>query len=603
MRYDDFAIAIAYLSIPVQILFCVYRYPRLASMPVGTMALVVLFILFILLCGLGHSLRCMDMMDTQAFGVVNTLTAVVSMTTAASFMVLVPDFVGALDHGLKGVDMLDHVTKTKQRKLLVFMAFLCHEIRNPLFAITSAMTFLGDDPLTENQQSALSSILEAANLMLRIVNDVLDISKIESGKLELEKHDFNLRQLLEGVATSTRAQIKQAPAELPIKFNFSIEKEVPTIVSGDSARLLQIAYNLLSNASKFTEKGYVDFSVSVVDYDEAVKNKLIDVGDEESEDDSSDAEDFTMDLLRPEEDCKRPRINYVDSTILRVVVSDTGCGIAAERLHSIFEPFSQSKLSDYRTHGGTGLGLSILSRITKSMGGTIHVESVEGLGSKFSVHVPITIVADPLDILLNNEKFGSPVDSVDAMPFLGSPSLGISHLCLTPELELPRRAATGDQPSSCDREEVAVTKSFSRTAVPKFDFPPTSAVVLVVDDNMTNCKLLGRMLSKFNLEYDTVFNGKEAVDKILESRNVTGDQDAPFYSLILMDMSMPVMGGAEATRILRGEKVTIPIVALTANALVENKEEALKAGATEFVTKPIMRNDLHTLCGRYLLPV
>jgi signal transduction histidine kinase len=202
--------------------------------------LVVLFILFILLCGLGHLLRCMDMEDTQYFIVVNTLTAIASMITALSFMVLVPNFVDNLDHGLKGVEMLDHVTKTKQRKLPVFMAFLCHEIRNPLFAITSAMTFLGDDPLTENQQSALASIHEAANLMLRIVNDVLDISKIESGKLELEKHDFNLRQLLEGVATSTRAQIKQTN-KLPIDFNFSIEKDVPTIVSGDSARLLQIA--------------------------------------------------------------------------------------------------------------------------------------------------------------------------------------------------------------------------------------------------------------------------------------------------------------------------------------------------------------------------
>ena len=532
----------------------------------------------------------MDMTHTHAFVVVNAITAVVSLTTALYLVPLVPNLMHTLDDSLKDLDTLDKTTEAK-RKVLTFMAFLCHEIRNPLFAITSNTTFLGDEPLTRTQESALYSIHQSADLMLRIVNDVLDISKLESGKLELEERDFDLRQLLQGIATSMGTHIRQTHDE-PVDFIFDLAEKVPLVVSGDSVRLMQIAYNLLSNASKFTEKGHIEFSVQVIPYETALKNKLIEVEQEELKDD-----DFNVDLLKStEEDKGSTRSSSPDYIILKIAVSDTGCGISQDRIHRIFEPFSQSKLSDYRKHGGTGLGLSIVACLTKIMGGTIHVDSIEGTGSTFCVYVPV-LVSQNLACILEEDR-SEILTKRTVNPKL--PEL----LPVRPKNHSENKSVKSRVKSRVGLPSVEAdppTKTTARKQAPKLQLTPNSAVVLVVDDNVVNLKLLGRMLTHFNVEYQQARQGQEAVDKIMESRNVTGDEYAPFYRLILMDMSMPVMGGAEAIAILRAKNVNVPIVALTANALTEHKDEALKAGATQFATKPIMRDDLYILCQKFLL--
>ena len=137
----------------------------------------------------------------------------------------------------------------------------------------------------------------------------------------------------------------------------------------------------------------------------------------------------------------------------------------------------------------------------------------------------------------------------------------------------------------------------------KFHLPSNDNVVLVVDDNLLNRKLLGKMLSHFNLEHQFACDGQQAVDAMLQSRNYTGEPNAPLFSLVLMDLSMPVLDGVAAIRILReSHSLDLPILALTANAIETSRQDALKAGATEFLTKPILRDDLHAKCFQYLAP-
>jgi CheY-like chemotaxis protein len=170
-------------------------------------------------------------------------------------------------------------------------------------------------------------------------------------------------------------------------------------------------------------------------------------------------------------------------------------------------------------------------------------------------------------------------------------------------------------PSADDRGE-GVTSAFTpdtlnttykarriqkEATLPSFDFPPGKGVVLVVDDNKVNRKIIGRMLQFYNVEYVEAINGKEAVDIIRTSQNVTGNSNATHFGLILMDLQMPVMDGYEAMETLRCDGVNLPIVALTANALSREKQRAFEAGANEFQTKPILREDVHALCNRFLI--
>ena len=346
----------------------------------------------------------------------------------------------------------------------------------------------------------------------------------------------------------------------------------------------------------------------------------------------------------------------------RLLLRFIGCGIAKDRLGSIFEPFSQSKISDYREHGGTGLGLSIVARLTDSMGGTIHVESEVGQGSTFTCYLPVQVTAHRLsntgqdgeESASSRNLYGGMIcpefpdikQSIDSdsgeetgklISFAGNAPLhkrSSSTNSLSSSIDsssedensleitrgpkvyhfstpLPSRiiSSTISQKSSDTVESIMSSPSSSRgtrrnAPLEKFNIPPGEGVVLIVDDNAVNRKLLGRMLKSFNVEYETAEHGQDAIDVILKrSRNVTGDPSCPHFKLILMDLSMPVLGGIEATRILREvHNVDIPIVALTANALVEHKEEALEAGATLFRTKPILRNDLHPVCRQFLLP-
>ncbi len=645
IRYDDLIITVAYFSIPVQIVVALVRYPRLRMMPWHLFFLTILFALFIFLCGTGHFFHCMGMNSGVVFDALNIATATVSLMTALYLLPLVPHLFDALDKTLAS-------EVQAKRKVLTFMSFLCHEIRNPLFAITSTITFMGDDTsLSEDQKESLACIEQSANLMLRLVNDVLDISKLESGKLRLEQTTFDLIKMLDGAASSVRTDIWQKHGN-SVSFEYLKNKTVPRKAIGDSVRLLQIVFNLLSNSAKFTEEGFVKFSIDIVPICTALdrnwikedttkalmqKKNLEDVDQTGQTEPLSEGsirsnhKDFALGLLEVEEGRRSYESCRFRTVVLKLEVEDSGVGISHERQKHIFEPYSQAKLSDYRKHGGTGLGLSIVTRLVEIMGGSIHVESHLREGSTFTAYLPlkVEICAEENDVETpsnNNQELAlvaiphvvevSTVEQEGIMKNMTSIRLS-NHSrtsCSCDDFQ-SLKPLLSHLSSSSSLDPIGPTNgtAFSPTApetprgspitggVSKFEFEHNEKVVLIVDDNAINRKLLGRMLAHFQLQYFHAENGQEAVDFVKQSRNVTHDPDSPNIGLILMDWSMPVMDGYEATRTIREMKLDVPIVALTACALEEGLQELTKAGSNEIATKPILRDELLRICNRYLM--
>ena len=623
MRIEDMIITLAYFSIPVQIFVSLYRYPRLAVMPAKIVALVVLFALFIFLCGAGHLMRCLNYTETSAFYITNWCTAFISLGTATYLIPLVPNLMSSLDEGLQELRRLNVESEESRHKLVTFMAFLCHEMRNPLFAITSFSAFLEDENMSPNQERALSSIQPATQLMLRLVNDVLDISKLESGRLELEEEEFLLREMLQNVGSSTEMQLRQKPS---VDFKFQLADNVPTVAVGDSARILQVAYNLLSNATKFTEEGSITFKTSLVNYDEALENQWILTNSESGDstnffdgatrlgssatslDTAAHDNDFETHLLSAKEGFSTES----KMAVLKLEVSDTGAGIEQNFLERIFVPYSWSKLTDYREHGGTGLGLAIVSKLSRKMGGTIHVASAEGVGSTFAVYLQLRIPEIRPQYQRYTELWANTLSqgSISTLPEddpLGPETYvqmeeGRSHAldgarlstCVSSETIPPAQIG-------CQVVERVNYHKKRKPSLDLFSFEREAQKVLIVDDNQVNRKLLARMISHFRLEYELAANGQEAVDIIMKSRNVTGNTDDSSFGLIIMDLSMPVLDGCQATRILRERNVDLPILALTACPVDVSKQDALEAGVTEFLLKPILRKDLHRKCKYYLL--
>jgi signal transduction histidine kinase/CheY-like chemotaxis protein len=573
MRHDDLLITLAYFSIPIQILISLYYYPLLNATPIRFLALIVLFALFILLCGVGHLLRALGIHGDE-FELLNGLTAAVSVMTALYLVPMIPNIMYTIKTALDDIILQEELNKN--RKLMAFMGFLCHEIRNPLFAITSSIAFMKEGGSEKDRINYIYAIEQSANLMLRLVNDVLDISKLESGKVELERKNFNVLDLLNGISASIQSQVRHMRGAA-VAFNAKISENVPAVIEADPARILQIVYNLLSNASKFTEQGNIDFTVDLVPYEEAFVDEpsAEEGGRRPSQDDEAD---YSARLLERNGSVSESEYRP-EHHVLKIVVSDTGCGIAPDRIDDIFRPFNQSKVSDYRKHGGTGLGLSIIAQLVKVMTGRIQVDSKEDEGSTFTVYLPVCL---PSALTTSS--------ALDTDSILND---SIKNRRLPPMLTNENRIDRFDDSENSSVDSPPLSRPLMDD-VDDFRHLQTDYKVLVVDDNTVNRKILGRMLSSFHLELEFATNGQEAVD-ILASRSGFG--------LVLMDLDMPVLDGISATRIIRKElRLTeLPVIALTAYAVQTQAKEALDAGVTEFATKPILKEDLRQMCSRYLL--
>jgi PAS domain S-box-containing protein len=491
-----------------------------------------------------------------------------------------------------------------------FLANTSHEMRTPLNGILGMISLALDTDLSEEQQDYLSTAKSSASTLLAVINDVLDLSKIEAGKVQLEHIEFGLRDLLDGIlgmsATAAYEKGLELVCDLPLCS--------PEVVTGDPTRLRQVIVNLMGNAIKFTSAGEVVLHV---------ETEVIDAG----------------------------------KAVLHFTVSDTGIGIAKENQQKIFEEFTQADGSATRKFGGTGLGLTISSRLVRLMGGTIWVESELGQGSKF--HFTTTVGVQHEDCVpppAQGEFAGRAAlvveDNAATCHVLGDMlrTWGIHTLFAAPGERVPQALKRAEQAgervdviladwsrrSACEHKASAQKNSHfadpqliimsrgsrrmaaagasmvlakpiraselkgavsnalaARTACGSHrlqpatahlqieDHVPQTARILVVEDNHVNRKLLVGLLEKRGYRPTVATNGFEALDAW---------QREPF-DLILMDMQMPGMDGFQATAAIREqEKYSgrhVQIIAVTAHAMEGDRERCLAAGVDLYLTKPI----------------
>ena len=357
-----------------------------------------------------------------------------------------------------------------------FVANMSHEIRTPMNAIIG-MTAIGKNTKdAQRKDYALNKIDDASIHLLSVINDVLDMSKIEANKLELSIIEFNFEKMLQKIVNIINHRMEERHQ----RFTLNIDKNLPRFVIGDDHHLSQVIMNLLTNAVKFSpEHGEICLNVTLQD--------------------------------EKDEICE-----------IRIEVSDNGIGIAPEQQAKLFSAFQQADSGITREFGGTGLGLSISKRIVELMGGTIWIESELGKGSKFIFNIKVERGKNDADSLLASDNKS--------------------------EIEIPGRFA--------------------------------GKKMLVAEDVEINREIIISLLEDTGISIDCAENGQEAVEMITASPGK--------YDVVLMDVQMPIMGGHEATRLLRAQGlINLPIIAMTAHVFNSDIEECLEAGMNEHIGKPI----------------
>ncbi len=374
-----------------------------------------------------------------------------------------------------------------------FLANMSHEIRTPLNAIIG-MTHLSlrDDNLTGKQRAYLDNIQLAAKSLLGLINDILDISKVEAGMLELEHIPFNLHETLTNTLTIHQETARSKGLTLTMEY----EPDAPVHFVGDPLRIGQVLNNLFSNAIKFTREGGVVIHCR----------------------------------------CEGTEEGEPAYSLMRVSVTDTGIGMPPDVLSNLFQPFTQADASITRQFGGTGLGLAISDRLVHLLGGSFEVSSEDGKGTTFSFSMRLECAS-----------------------------------CSSAFLS----------------EELPLEQAFEQLGL-------GGKRILVAEDNAINQLIIGELIEPSGAEVVMADNGQEAVDAVRREK----------FDLVFMDMQMPVMDGLEATRIIRGDadKASLPIIAVTANAMKEDRDKGFASGMNAYITKPIEPRQLLDILRQYLPP-
>jgi len=461
-----------------------------------------------------------------------------------------------------------------------FLATMSHEIRTPLNGVIGTTSLLLTENLTQQQEELVKTIRISSETLMNIINEILDFSKLESGKTALETTRFHLLHTLE----ETVSLVKNRANEKGISISISVEEQVPELVKGDITRLRQILLNLLHNAVKFTESGRIDLHVKTLQ----VEQKSVE---------------------------------------LEFSVTDTGIGIPEARVKELFKPFNQLDNSTTRKFGGTGLGLSISKKLVELMGGNIWVESSNGKGTTFYFTVKldtlkelpyvtdklperpkglnhIGIVSKNRELLeqelekdliqwgcsvkkYHPEQIINDIKNVDFI-IMCQPNEEIHKLnipyCVIPaiqhEIQLSSSSIIGH-----------IVKEFEQKQKTVID--PKKTHILVAEDNLVNQKIASMLLGKLGYQADLAANGLEAIDALTRQK----------YDMILMDMQMPELDGLEATKRIRsdfprGEQPII--VAVTANAMSGDKEKCLAAGMDDYLSKPVTLQSLENCLTKWL---
>ena len=479
-----------------------------------------------------------------------------------------------------------------------FLSSMSHEIRTPLNAIVGLSQMIKDTDDVKEIHDDTDDIMIASQNLMEIVNGILDISKLEANKMDVIEVDYNPNDIFMELNKIMKVRI----GEKPIELRFNIDENIPVNLYGDREKIKQILTNLLTNAIKYTEKGFVDFNVS-----SSIEKGI----------------------------CN-----------LTISVKDTGRGMKEEMLPNLFTKFNRLDEDKDTNIEGTGLGLAITKSLVELLDGTIGVESTYGVGSTFTVTVPQKVKeaapetsADNIEIKIADvsseevKNVETPSVEKNEVPKVNEMPEEVKEEVKEEKKEIPQ---VNEMPEEVKEEvkeekkeipqvnempeEVKEEVKEEKKEIPQVNEMPEEVkdkepeienkveesqqvnnaddnsengrLLLVVDDNKVNLKVASRMLEDFNFHIDTAHSGFEAIDKIKNHKK---------YDLIFMDIMMPDMNGVETMQKLKAmDGFNTPIIALTADAMDGSREKYLAVGFNEYVSKPIIKQVLQEVLGKYV---
>lgn len=518
---------------------------------------------------------------------------------------------------LRKLQKATSVAETASRARGDFLATMTHELRTPLSGVIGMAGLLERTRLDDEQREYVESINTSAGVLQALIGDILDLSKIDAGKIEIRPETFALHASLVETCWALSNQALDKEIELVCR----VAPDIPVLVTGDELRFRQILFNLVGNAVKFTDRGCVCITAR-----------------------------------------RLPAAKGDDRELLQVEIRDTGIGIPAERVNKVFDNFWQADPTPTRRHGGTGLGTAIARELAQLMGGGIQVRSIEGEGSTFTVTLPFIDAAKPelpqaprvlrgVEVLVIEQHSESAeaiaeicaaagmrpivLSAIDQLGALDQDGDGATRLVLivdTPRgldlarirglvgkltgsglptvyVHYPRRKPLDDdgvaQRAVKPVDPLQLWLAMARTLAPDTEYeldeidvaeqepvPAVDGRILVAEDDDINARLIESLLTKAGCAVTLVRDGRAALDAAARET----------FDLALIDLRMPLMDGIEFARNLRRREAPgahLPIVALTANAAEDARTECLDAGMDDFVTKPVDPEKLGAMIERY----